>query len=72
MPCPSMDITTRYKYVGTQGKFLCNTNTHAVHSKVALKYSIARSKSYISLSTLLTIIPCYTGHMLTSKAFNAF
>ena len=52
--------------------FLCNTNTHAVHSKVALKYSVAWSKSYISLSTLLTIIPCYTGHVYTSKAFDAF
>ena len=50
---------------------LCNPNTHAVHSKVALKYSVSRSKSYISLSTLLTIIPCYTGHVYTPKAFDA-
>ena len=50
---------------------LRNPNTHAVHSKIALKYSVARSKSYISLSTLLTIIPCYTGHVYTTKAFNA-
>ena len=50
---------------------LCNPNTHAVHSKVALKYSVARSKSYISLYTLLTIIPCYTGHVYTPKAFDA-
>ena len=42
------------------------------HSKVALKYSVARSKSYISLSTFLTILPCYTRHMNTSKAFDAF
>ena len=35
------------------------------------KYSVARSKSYISLSTLLTIIPCYTGHVYTPKAFDA-
>ena len=65
MPCPSMCITSRQKYVGTQEKFLCNSNTHAVHSKVAFKYSVARSKSYISLSTLLPIIPCYTGHVYT-------
>ena len=51
--------------------FLCNTNTHAIHSKVALKYSVALSKSYISLSTLLTIIPCHTEHVYTSKAFDA-
>ena len=46
-------------------------HTHAVHSKVALKYSVARSNSYISLSTLLTIIPCYTGHVYIPKAFDA-
>ena len=51
--------------------FLCNTNSHAVHSKVALKYSVARSKSYISLSTLLALIPCYTAHVYTSKALDA-
>ena len=28
-------------------------------------------KSYKSLSTLLTIIPCYTRHLYTSKAFDA-
>ena len=39
--------------------------------EVALKYSVAWSKSYISLSTLWTIIPCYTGHVYTSKAFDA-
>ena len=66
-----MDITSRQKYVGTQGKLLCNPNTHAVHSKVALKCSVARSKSFISLYTLLTIIPCYTGHVYTPKAFDA-
>ena len=47
-------------------------NTHAIHSKVAIKYSDARSKSYISLSTLLTFVPCYTGHLYTPKAFDAF
>ena len=49
---------------------LCNPNTHAVHSKVALKYSVARSKSYTSLSTLLTVIPCYTGHVYTPVRFS--
>ena len=29
-------------------------------------------QSYNKLSTLLTIIPCYTGHVYTSKAFDAF
>ena len=46
-------------------------HTNAVHSKVAIKYSVARSKSCISLSTLLTIIPCYIGHVYTPKAFDA-
>ena len=50
---------------------LCNPNTHAVHSKVTIKCSVARSKSYISLYTLLTIIPCYIGHVYTPKAFDA-
>ena len=50
---------------------LCHPNTHAVHSNIAIKYLVARSKSYISLSTLLTIIPCYIGHVYTSKAFDA-
>ena len=36
-----------------------------------IKYSVARSKSYISLYTLLTIIPRYTGHVYTPKAFDA-
>ena len=35
-------------------------------------YSVARSKSYISLSTLWTIVPCYTGHVYAPKAFEAF
>ena len=39
--------------------------------KVALEYSVARSKSYISLSTLLTTIPCYSWHVYTTKAFDA-
>ena len=49
-----------------------DSNTHVVHSKVALKYSVVWSKSYLSLSTLFTIIPCYTGHVYTSKTVDAF
>ena len=52
-------------------KLLCNPNTHAAHSKVALKYSVARSKSYISLYILLTPIPCYTEHVCAPKSFDA-
>ena len=33
-----------------------------------LPTSVAWSKSYISLLTLLTIIPCYTRHLYPSKA----
>ena len=36
------------------------------------KNFVARSKSYISLSTLLTPIPCYTGHVYTPRMFDAF
>ena len=51
---------------------LCNPNTHAVHSEVEIKYSVARSKSYILLSTLLTNFPCYIGHVYPPKAFDAY
>ena len=30
------------------------------------------SKSYKSLYTLLTIIPCYIGHVYIPRAFDAF
>ena len=36
-----------------------------------IKISVAWSKSYKSLSTLLTITPCYTRYMLTSKTSDA-
>ena len=61
----------RQLHLKVRVRYLCNLNTHAVHSKVAIKYSVARSKSYISLSTLLTFIPCYTRHVYAPKAFDA-
>ena len=69
MPCPSIDITSRQKYVGAQRKFLYNTNTHAVHSEVALECSVAWSKSYKFF--FYPLDPCYTGHVYTSKTFDA-
>ena len=64
------EVLQELYFVATkEGKI--KTKTHAAHSKVALKYSVARSKSYISLSTLLTIIPCFTGHVYTPKASDA-
>ena len=47
-------------------------DTYLPTSKVALKYSVAWSKRYISLSTLLTLIPCYIWHVFTSKVFDAY
>ena len=64
-------LTNPFCFAYISKKFPCNTNTHAVHSKVALKYSVARSKRYISLSTLLTILSCYTEGVYTSKVFDA-
>ena len=34
MSCPFKGITSCQSLIGTQGKFLCNTNTRALHSKV--------------------------------------
>ena len=41
------------------------------HSCGTLESRIKISKSYISLYTLLTIIPCNTGHVYPTKAFDA-
>ena len=56
MSCPSKGITLCQSLIGTQGKFLCNTNTRALHSKVILTHTISWPKSYNANSTLLTMI----------------
>ena len=56
MSCPSKGITLCQSLIGTQGKFLCNTNTRALHSKVILTHAISWPKSYNANSTLLTMI----------------
>ena len=40
MSCPSKGITLCQSLIGTQGEFLCNTNTRALHSKVILTHAI--------------------------------
>ena len=50
----------------------CNVKGGIPSSRRYLPTYLAWSKSYKSFSTLLTIIPCYTGHVHTSKAFDAF
>ena len=41
MSCPSKGITLCQSLIGTQGEFLCNTNTCALHSKVILTHAIS-------------------------------
>ena len=71
MSCPSKGITLCQSLIGTQGKFLCNTNTHALHSKVILAHAISWPKSYNANSTLLTMIHYVSAHMWRRKAYKA-
>ena len=41
MSCPSKGITLCQSLIGTQGEFLCNTNTRALHSKVISTHAIS-------------------------------
>ena len=41
MPCPSKGIALFQSFIGTQGEFLCNTNTRALPSKVILTHAIS-------------------------------
>ena len=45
MSCPSKGISLCQSLIGTQGEFLCNTNTCALHSKVILTHAISWPKS---------------------------
>ena len=71
MSCPSKGITLRRLLIGTQGKFLCNTNPRALHSKVILKHAISWTKSYNANSTLLTMIHYASAHVWRRKAYKA-
>ena len=62
MSCPSKGITLCQSLIGTQGEFLCNTNTCALHSKVILTHAMSWPKSYNANSTLLTMIPYTSAH----------
>ena len=72
MSCPSKDITLGQSLIGTQGKFRCNTNTCALHSKVILTHAISWPKSYNPNSTLLTMIHYASAHVCGRKAYKAF
>ena len=61
MSCPSKGITLCLSLIGTQGEFLCNTNTCALHSKVILTHAMSWPKSYNANSTLLTMIHYTSG-----------
>ena len=71
MSCPSKGITLCQSLIGTQGKFLCNTNTCALHSKVILTHAISWPKSYNANSTLLTMIHYASAHVWRRKAYKA-
>ena len=71
MSCPSKGITLCQSLIGTQGKFLCNTNTRALHSKVILTHAIAWPKSYNANSTLLTMIHYASADVWRRKAYKA-
>ena len=71
MSCPSKGITLCQSLIGTQGEFLCNTNTRALHSKVILTHAISWPKSYSANSTLLTMIHYASAHVWRRKAYNA-
>ena len=71
MSCPSKGITLYQSLKGTQGEFLCNTNTRALHSKVILTHAIPWPKSYNANSTLLTMIHYASARVWKRKAYNA-
>ena len=71
MSCPSKGITLCQSLMQTQEKFLCNTNTRALHSKVILTHAISWPKSYNANSTLLTMIHYASAHVWRRKAYKA-
>ena len=71
MSCPSMGITLCQSLIGTQGEFLCNTNTRALHWKVISTHAMSWPKSYNANSTLLTMIHYTSAHVWKRKAYNA-
>ena len=71
MSCPSKGITLCQSLIGTQGEFLCNTNTRALHSKSILRHAMSWPKSYNVNSTLLTMIHYASAHVWKRKAYNA-
>ena len=71
MSCPSKGITLYQSLIGTQGEFLCNTNTCALHSKVILTHAISWPQSSNANSALLTMIHYTSAHVWRRKAYNA-
>ena len=71
MSCPSKGITLCQSLIGTQGKFLCNTNTRALHSKVIFTHAISWPKSFNANSTPLTMIHYASAHVWRRKAYKA-
>ena len=72
MSCLSKGITLCQLLIGTQGEFLCNTNTCALHSKVILTHAISWPMRCNANSTLLTMIHYTSAHVWRRKAYDAF
>ena len=72
MSCPSKGITLCQSLIGTQGEFLCNTNTRALHPKVILAHAISWPKRCNANSTLLIMIHYASAHVWGRKAYKAF
>ena len=71
MSCPSKGITLCQSLIGTQGEFLRNTKTCALHLKVILTHAISWPMSCNANSTLLTMIHYTSAHVWRRKAYNA-
>ena len=71
MSCPSKGITFCQSLIGTQGEFLCNTNTCVLHSKIILTHAISWPISCNANSTVLTMIHYTSAHVWGRKAYNA-
>ena len=69
MSCPSKGLALCQSLIGTQGEFLCSTNTRALHSKVILTHAISWPKSCNANSTLLTMIHYASAHVWRRKAY---
>ena len=63
---------TKSRYGSSSCRHTSSMSMCGVLGNAPFTSTVAWSKSYKSLSTLLTIIPSFTQHVYSSKAFDAF